>query len=65
MEEETLRDQFAAMALGNGTICTGFAKDHDLARWFGGRGGVTKPEICSAQAYEYADAMMNRRKTRS
>lgn len=58
----TSRDIFAAMALANATICSGFMRDHELKVCFGDRGGVTKEEIAAAQAYRYADAMLKRAK---
>lgn len=60
-EGMSLRDWFAGQALSNPHICTGDACQWDYRKWFGERGGVTKWEICAAQAYEYADAMLRAR----
>ena len=58
----TLRDWFAGQALANPTICTGAAPEYQLKVWFGGRCGITRPEIVAWQAREYADAMLAARK---
>lgn len=61
-EEAKLRDHFAGQALTNAAICTGTAPDYDIRAWFGERGGITRAEIVSAQAYSFADAMLTRRR---
>jgi hypothetical protein len=58
----TLRDEFAMAALGNPEICTGHERLAILLDWFGSR-GVNKYEIVSRQSLEFADAMLEARKT--
>lgn len=41
-------------ALANGTICTGNVPEWQLKAWFGDRGGITREEIATRQASEYA-----------
>jgi hypothetical protein len=57
----SLRDYFAAQALANPTICTGRCEDWELRAWFKDRGGITKHEIATKQAFSYADAMLAER----
>jgi hypothetical protein len=55
----TLRDWFAGQALANAAICDGKASDWQTAAWFGKyASGITKAQIVSKQAAEYADAML-------
>jgi hypothetical protein len=56
-----LRDYFAAATLGNPTLCSGSASEHDLRAWFGDRGGIRKEEIVARQAYRIADALLAQR----
>ena len=54
----SLRDYFAGQALANGEICTGSASEFYLQAWFGNRGGITREEITTRQAYNHSDAMI-------
>ena len=54
----TLHQYYIGQALANPAICTGEANDYLLRRWFGERGGITRPEIIAKQAQEAADAMI-------
>lgn len=62
IRDSDVRDNFAAAALVNASLCTGTAPEYSLKHWFGNNGGVSKAQIVAAQAYEYADAMMQRRR---
>jgi hypothetical protein len=55
----TLRDYFAGQALTNPVICTGSAYDSQLDAWFGkSTTGITRSDIVTRQAYDFADAML-------
>lgn len=59
----TLRDAFAIAALSNPALCDGKTNyEYELKAWFGDRTGITKQEIAIAQAFDYADAAIARRK---
>lgn len=60
----TKREYYAAQALANSSICTGVASEGKLTQWFGDRHGIERSEICAAQAFEYADAMIKRGETK-
>lgn len=64
----TLRDYFATAALSNPALCTGIAEEWQLRGWFGNAwrasrfaGGITRAQIASKQAHDYADAMLKER----
>jgi hypothetical protein len=58
----SLREWYAGKALSNPAICTGNAPEYELRAWFGGRGGISRAEIVSRQAFDFADAMISARK---
>lgn len=59
-EEQDLRIHVALHAMGNPNLVTGQAPEWQLAKWFGGRGGIKASEIAAEQAVEYADALIAR-----
>lgn len=58
----SLLDFFAAAALGNPELCNGCADNWTLEHWFGKDAAcITRQQIATRQAYEYAYAMLRAR----
>jgi hypothetical protein len=57
----SLRDYFAAQALPHAIGHSSGLPEWELKRLFGDIGGITRPQIAAALAYEVADEMLKRR----
>jgi hypothetical protein len=56
-----VRDYFAAQALPHAIGHSSGLPEWELKRLFGDIGGITRPQIAAALAYEVADEMLKRR----